>query len=135
MGRHLARRGVRPEVVLCSPSVRTRETLELVAKPLGAELEVEFDGELYLASERELQARIEQVPAGAESVLLVGHNPGVGELAAQLAGRGDREAIDALHDKFPTGALAEFRIDSPRWSQFARECELVSFVTPKTLRD
>ena len=135
MGRHLAGGGVRPDVVLCSPALRTRETLELVAKPLRAELAVEFDGELYLATERDLQARIEQVPDGAASVMLVGHNPGVGELAAQLAARGDPAAIDALHEKFPTGALAEFRIHSQRWRQFARGCELVSFVTPKTLPD
>jgi phosphohistidine phosphatase len=135
MGHHLAGRGVRPDVVLCSPAVRTRETLELVAQPLGAELDVEFDAELYLASERELEARIEQVSDGAASVMLVGHNPGLGELAAQLAGRGERRAIEALREKFPTGALAEFRIHSQHWRQFARGCELASFVTPKTVRD
>ena len=133
IGRYLAERGVRPDLVLCSPSARTRETLELVAKPLGSGLSVDFDGALYLASERDLQARIEQVPDDAGSVLRVGHNPGVAELALRLAVRGDPDALAELHRKFPTGALAELRIRSQRWRQFARGCELVGFVTPKRL--
>jgi phosphohistidine phosphatase len=133
IGRHFAERGARPDLVLCSPSVRTRETLELVAKPLGIDLSVDFDSELYLASERELQARIQQVPDDAGSVILVGHNPGLAELALKLAERGDPGALAELRRKFPTGALAEFRIHSQRWRQFARGCELVAFVTPKLL--
>lgn len=133
IGRHLAERGVRPDLVLCSPSVRTRETLELVAKPLAIELPVDFDSDLYLASEGDLQARIERVPDDAASVLLVGHNPGVAELALRLAVRGDPGALAGLRRKFPTGALAELRIHSQRWRSFARGCELVSFVTPKEL--
>ncbi len=133
IGRHLAERGARPDLVLCSPSVRTRETLELVAKRLGIELSVDFDDELYLASDRDLQARIQQVPDDAASVLLVGHNPGVAELVLRLAERGDPGALAELRRKFPTGALAEFRIHSQRWRQFARGCELVAFATPKQL--
>jgi phosphohistidine phosphatase len=133
IGRYLAERGAQPDLVLCSPSVRTRETLELVAKRLGSELPVDFDADLYLASEGDLQARIASVPDDAASVLLVGHNPGVAELALRLAVRGDPSALAGLRRKFPTGALAEFSVHSQRWRQLARGCELVSFVTPKEL--
>jgi len=133
IGRYLAERGVRPDHVLCSPSLRTRETLALVEKRLGTALSVEFEDELYLASERDLQARIERVPDDAASVLLVGHNPGVAELALRLAVRGDPGALAELRRKYPTGALAELRIHAQRWRQFARGCELVSFVTPKAI--
>ncbi len=133
IGRHLAKRGVRPELVLCSPSLRTRETLELVENELEAALSTEFDDALYLASERGLQARIASVPDGVASVMLVGHNPGIAELALRLAVRGDPDALADLRRKVPTGALAEFRIHSERWRQFARGCELVGFVTPKRL--
>ena len=133
IGRYLAEREVRPDLVLCSPSLRTRETLEVVEKALGTDLPVEFEDELYLASEGDLQARIERVPDDAASVLLVGHNPGVAELALRLAVRGDPDALAELHRKFPTGALAELRIHSQRWRQFARGCELIGFVTPKQL--
>jgi phosphohistidine phosphatase len=133
MGRQLAERGARLDLVLCSSSLRTRETFELVEKALGTALSVEFEDELYLASERDLQARIEQVPDDAASVLLVGHNPGVAELALRLAVRGDPDARAELRRKCPTGALAEFRVHSQRWRQFARGCELAAFVTPKQL--
>jgi len=134
IGRHLAGRGVRPDLALCSPALRTRETLDLVIKELGTELQVDFDNGLYLASEPELQARLEQVSESTGSVLLVGHNPGVAELALQLAVRGEPGALTALRQKFPTGALAEFRVRSEPWNRFARECELVAYVTPKQLR-
>jgi phosphohistidine phosphatase len=133
IGGDLARRGARPELVLCSPSVRTRETLELVQKELGAPLETEFDDELYLASERQLEKRIEWVDDSVGSVMLVGHNPGMEELAKRLAVRGDSDGIAALREKFPTAALAEYRIHSQRWRQLVRASELVSFVTPKQL--
>src|SRR5262249_26295251 len=100
IGHHLARCGARPDLVLCSPSARTRETLELVQKELGTALAAEFDDELYLASERQLQKRIEQVDDPAASVMLVGHNPGLAELALQLAVRGDADALEALRHKF-----------------------------------
>ena len=135
IGRHLAEREVRPELVLCSPALRTRETIELVQKGLGVALTVDLEEELYLASERDLRKRIEQTADDVTSVMLVGHNPGLGELALRLAVRGVRDALAALREKVPTGALAEFRIDSQRWRQFARGCELVAFVTPKALRD
>ena len=135
IGRHLAERGVRPDLVLCSPSLRTRETIDLVEKALGTALSIEYEDDLYLASERDLRRRIEQVPDGVDSLLLVGHNPGIAELALQISVRGYADALAELRRKFPTGALAELRIHSPRWSQFARGCELVTFVTPKAIRD
>lgn len=135
IGRHLAERGARPELVLCSPSLRTRETLERVAKALGWELSADFDDDLYLASEHDLRKRVEQAPDGAASLLLVGHNPGIAELALKLAVRGHPDALTELRTKFPTGALAEFRIQAPHWRHFARGCELTAFVTPKQLRD
>jgi len=133
IGRHLAEREVRPELVLCSSALRTRETIELVEKGLGAALAVEFEDELYLASERDLRKCVEQVADDVGSVMLVGHNPGLGELALELATRGHSGALAELRRKFPTGALAELRTHSQRWGHFARGCELVSFVTPKQL--
>jgi phosphohistidine phosphatase len=133
MGRYLAKRGVRPDLVLCSPSARTRETLELVSAALGNELPVRFEESLYLAPEDDLLERLEEVPDDVGSVLLVGHNPGIAELAMRLARRGDRDALDALARKFPTGALAELRVSASGWDGLGRGCELLGFVTPKRL--
>ena len=133
MGRYLAKRGVRPELVLCSPSVRTRETLELVCAALGGALEALYEDALYLAGEDALLERLEELSDDVASVMLVGHNPGVAELALLLARRGDPDALAALSRKYPTGALAELRVGAPRWRGLGRGCELVSFVTPKRL--
>jgi phosphohistidine phosphatase len=134
IGRHLAESEAVPELVLCSSSLRTRETIQLVAKGLGAELEVDYENDLYLASERDLRERVAQVPERVDSLLLVGHNPGIAELALALAARGQPDALAQMRNKFPTGALAELRVHSAKWSHFARGgCELVAFVTPKQL--
>lgn len=134
IGRHLAARGVRPDLVLCSPSLRTRETIERVAKELGGALAIEFEEELYLASDRDLRERIASAPDDVGSLMLVGHNPGFEQIAQELAVSGDARALAALREKFPTGALAEFSAPAQRWRQFARGCELVTFVTPKSIR-
>jgi phosphohistidine phosphatase len=134
IGRHLAKCEVRPDLVLCSPSVRTRETLELVADELGPPpLSTLFEDALYLSGEDDLLERLEEVPDDVASVLLVGHNPGIAELALRLAKRSEPEALATLQRKFPTGALAELRLAAPRWPDLGRGCELASFKTPKRL--
>jgi phosphohistidine phosphatase len=134
IGRYLAARGVRPDLVLCSPSLRTRETIELVAGQLGSVPAIEFEEQLYLASERTLLEQIGRASDDLASLLLVGHNPGLEQLALELAARGNAGALDRMREKFPTGALAGFSAPAPRWRQFARGCELVTFVTPKSIR-
>jgi phosphohistidine phosphatase len=84
VGRHLAARGAHFDLVLCSSSLRTRETADLVAKGFGAPLPIEFEDALYLASERDLRERIQDVSDDVASLVLIGHNPGIAELALQL---------------------------------------------------
>ena len=98
-----------------------------------ARLPIEFEVELYLASERDLRERIQEVSGDVASLLLIGHNPGIAELALQLAARGHPEALADMRHKFPTAALAELGVRAQRWRHFARGCELASFVTPKQL--
>jgi len=134
IGRHLAQRAVCPDLALCSSALRARQTLERVIAALDAEPEIRVESDLYLASEGALLRRLEELPDGASSVLLVGHNPGIGELAAQLAVRGGSDGVEEVREAYPTGALAELRLGSQRWRDLARGCELVAFVTPKQLR-
>jgi phosphohistidine phosphatase len=128
---HLRRTGFEPELVLCSSAVRTRETLELVRPALG-DATVVFEEELYGASSEELVARIRVVPDAVESVMVIGHNPGLHELALFLASAGDE--LERLEVKFPTAALATF--DLPKsWSELApAEATLAAYVVPKQLR-
>jgi len=112
---HLRELTERPELVLCSSSVRTVETLERIRKALPAETTIRIEDDLYGADAEELLARVRRLPASVTSALLIGHNPGVGELAAMLAGHGDREMRTALATKFPTAALARLAFDQA-WS-------------------
>lgn len=107
MGRDLERRGWRPDAALVSTAKRTRQTWDLVAAELAAPPRPEFRGALYEASAEQLLAELRQAPAAAATVLLIGHNPGMEDLARQLAGDGsDAQALGRLHEKFPTAALA-----------------------------
>lgn len=123
VGRHLREQRIEVSLVLCSSARRARETLELVQPP-G---EVELEHGLYGASAEELLSRLREVPEEHETVMLVGHNPAIEELACRLAG------FDFAGDKYPTGALATFSFSGP-WRELAPgAAELESFVRPREL--
>ncbi len=122
---YLRESGIPVSLVLCSSARRARETLELVEP--GGEIRVE-DG-LYAASASELIGRLRHVPDETETVMLVGHNPGIQELAAQLSG--DRSPL--VGRRFPTGALAALSFNGP-WRRLAPgQAQLTSFITPREL--
>ena len=130
---HLNREGIRPALILCSSSRRTRQTLELVAAALpDAPTHVEAD--LYGAGEGSLLGRLHRLPDTADSVLLVGHNPGLQDLAVALAEGGDAETLARLRAKMPTGALATLAAPVTRWRDLRPGGgELVAFVVPREL--
>ena len=131
MAEHLRMNAIKPEVVLCSSSRRTRETLEGVA-PAGQRL---FESELYSATAGDLVDRLRRVPDDTASVMLIGHNSAVQMLILRLARR-DADAADdraAVERKFPTGALATLTFDCG-WSELgAGSATLSAFVVPKEL--
>jgi phosphohistidine phosphatase len=128
---HLRDEGVAPELVLCSSSQRTRETLERIAPALGDEVRVEIERELYAASPDRLLERLRAVDDDAESVMLIGHNPGIEQLALSLAG--DGEKLTDVRRKYPTAALATLEFDG-RWSELEPgTARLTDFVKPKQL--
>ena len=129
---HLNTAGITPDLVLCSSSRRTRETLEGVA--VGGEHVIEPD--LYGASCQDVLQRLRRVPEEIESVMLVGHNPTLQALVLRLA---DDEAatngppLAEVRRKFPTGALATLTFDGT-WQELSpRSARLASYVRPKSL--
>ena len=130
---HVLELGIEPDIVLCSTARRTRETLELLRPALGATRSVLFEEELYAASAAALLERLRAVPDGVVSVLLIGHNPGLQDLALLLASTGAELA--QLEAKFPTGALATLVLPNAAWRQLSRgDAALGDFVVPKQLR-
>jgi phosphohistidine phosphatase len=131
MATYIAAASIRPELVLCSPALRARQTLEHVRVSLG-DPEVVIDAELYTFDAQPLLARVRSVPDGVASVMVVGHNSAIQDLAVTLARSGDRLAD--LHAKYPTGALAELELDAPSWSGIGPgDGALTRFVTPRSL--
>ena len=76
IGKNMRRKKIRPSLVLCSPSLRTRQTLEAIEPSLGKGSSVELEPELYAASEVKLLERLQALPESVDSVMLIGHNPG-----------------------------------------------------------
>jgi phosphohistidine phosphatase len=135
MGAYLAAKAVLPSVVLCSSAKRAAETLDRVLRELPVRPTVHTARSLYLADPEELLDQIRETRDDAEALLLVGHNPGLEELALALVAKGDERARRRMESKFPTGALAEIHFDCARWHQvdFGRG-ELRDFRTPRELR-
>jgi len=118
--------GVRPDLVLCSSAARARATLDRVLPALG-DPRVLVERGLYHASANGLLGRVRALPDEAAAVMLVGHNPGLHELACLLAPPGPAT--------FPTGALATLEAGVASWSALAGgSATLTALVRPRTLR-
>jgi len=135
MGRAMRELKLKPDLVLCSTSVRTRATLALVLLELGPPPpQVEYDDHLYLATPAAMLARLRKVPDTMHHVMIVGHNPGTHALALELTGAARREDMAELASKFPTAAFANITFDASRWRDLkSGSGRLVVFLTPRKL--
>lgn len=133
LGEHLRENDIRPVLVLCSTSRRTRETLEGVA-PGGETL---IEAELYHADAEQLLDRLRRVSDDVESVMVIGHNPTLQITALRLseagASNGDGSHRAQISQKFPTGALATLSFEC-QWRELGPGCaRLVDYVRPKAI--
>ncbi|MGH3149769.1 MAG: SixA phosphatase family protein [Streptosporangiaceae bacterium] len=127
IGRWLRDRGYLPEVVVCSDARRTRQTWKLVARQLGGSPAVRFDQRAYAASGLTLLYLARELPAACRSALLIGHNPGVSDLARSLL-----EPAEA-GISVPPAAVAVLEVDGD-WPGLASGlARLLDFTTPASL--
>lgn len=127
--------GLCPDVILVSTARRTMETLE-VLEPWDETPLIEPMDSLYLANPMQLTAALHGVAETVRSVMVIGHNPGLHDLALSLAGPrtsqgGPNER--ALAEGFPTAALAEFVVAGSWWDLREGGGRLVRFLTPRML--
>ncbi|TPM34087.1 histidine phosphatase family protein [Mesorhizobium sp. B2-2-2] len=133
IGRELAARGWLPDRALVSPALRTRETWRLVDAELPAHPRVAFSDALYEASATDILGQIRHVDSSNDSLLVVGHNPGLQDLAKQLAGPGsEAKARRRLEGKFATAAFARLVFEGA-WSNLS-SARLTHCLRPKDLR-
>jgi phosphohistidine phosphatase len=134
VGVHFAQQGFQPSLVLCSSARRTRETLDALLPHLPDPPELVVEERIYLASGGQLLARLQEVDDRQSGVLLIGHNPGIAELAQALPGCGERASLRRLAARFPTAASAVCEFDLERWRNLAPGSgRLLSYATPKDL--
>ncbi len=131
MGNYMQQHGILPDLILCSAAVRARETLDLIIASLDGEPAVEIDEGLYLAGAGTLLDRLRRLGDEPESVMVIGHNPGLHDLALSLAIPGEQQIPVA---KYPTGALTELKFAGRSWTDIGpRTGDVVRFVAPRTL--
>ncbi len=135
IGGFMRAHGLVPDLVFCSAARRARETWALVATEFDADIDVSFTDELYHGSPIRLLNVLRGAPETAKAVALVGHSPGMENLAARLSGPGsDIAGLNLLRGKFPTAALAVIELNADRWDAVEEGGgRLIRFVRPKDL--
>ena len=114
MGRVLADAGLTPDLALVSSAARTRQTWEEASRAFGREIETYADKRLYLAGSAAMRAMVEELEGRDGTLILVGHNPGIHQLALQLLIEGAAAAstIARITSKFPTASAVAFEVDA-----------------------
>ena len=134
MADYLSAHGIVPAQILCSPALRTRETLEYMEAKLDATIPIRFEKGIYNADAPSLLRRMRRLSDVLPSVMVIGHNPGIERLALMLSGDGDATARDKLANKYPTGTLAIMTASIDHWSELGPEvARLEAFVCPNDL--
>lgn len=128
IGRAVADAGFQIEAVACSDAVRTRQTLDGLRPALPAGCSETFDHGLYSEGIEGYWATIRR--GAASSLLVVGHNPGIGEVARALCGQGDAGALKELAERFPTATLAVVDLPCPLASAEPGSGRLVRLIRP-----
>jgi phosphohistidine phosphatase len=123
-----------PDVVLCSSARRTVDTLDGIRAALPKRASIDVSDDLYLAGADTLLSRLHGLDSKVRGAMLIGHNPGLEDLATLLVGAGDAELRAQLAAKFPTGALAALSFDGP-WNHLgAGTARIIALFMPRRPR-
>src|SRR5688572_15757002 len=107
MGIALAERKLTPDLILCSPARRTRQTLELLLPARATKPKIDFPEALYVFGDGTAYLDVIHKRAKtAPTLMIIGHNPSLAALADRLAGSGHELSLAAMRRKFPTAAIA-----------------------------
>ena len=125
MGRYLRKQKIEPNLILCSPAERARRTAALFVKAAGLGSELRYDERIYEASALQLLEVVTQADESADTLLLVGHNPGMEELVLLLTG--ETRAMT-------TAALAKISLTADKWGKVKEQAGRLDWlVRPRDL--
>jgi phosphohistidine phosphatase len=137
MGAYLKAKRYKPDLILCSTARRTVETCELIRPSLG-DITVAFEEGLYLAGPRSIVDRLRRLDDSVGSAMVIGHNPGLEQLAGGLSASPKSESEEKLHrrmrEKFSTCALAVIQFPAKTWREIKTGGGvLTDFMRPRDL--
>jgi len=131
LARRLAETDKRPDVVVCSPAKRARQTLATIEGTLSSRVVIRIDPVVYEAGPDELLGALWDLEPTAATVMVIGHNPTLQDLALRLIAPDGSDALTRLRAKFPTGALATLLVPN-RWDLLTTaSAHLQSLWTPR----
>ncbi|MCH7630529.1 MAG: histidine phosphatase family protein [Proteobacteria bacterium] len=134
IGAHIKDKGLIPDLIISSPSARTRETLERLQKGMARQVFSQYPKILYLASPETILNTIRTAADSVARLMIAGHNPGMHQLALRLAKAGSHQDYAAMELKFPTAALAEIAFPGEDWTNLKEGGgELKRFILPRSL--
>lgn len=119
MGEVMARKGLLPDLIISSPAKRAMQTAVLVKESSGSNASIQYDEKIYEASPQALKGVISQAGDDLESIMIVGHNPGIEGLINHLTGN---------LAPMPTAALAAISLDIAAWNKIDANCGNLQFV-------
>ena len=126
MAKLLQEEGLTPDMILSSPTLRTRDTATIVAKYSGYRGQISLIPSLYMADPEEYVKALHNLPDDFKQVLIVGHNPGIAELV---------ELLTMKAEEMPTAAIAYVKLSITNWSSLDSKTkgDLVTVWLPKEL--
>lgn len=136
MGAYIARHALIPDLTLVSTAQRTRETWQRMSAALPAHPQLVYEEKLYNAGSRTALAILRKIEGIVPAVMVIGHNPGLHDLARNLVASGDIEARERLNEGLPTAGLVVIDFAAETWDRLhAHAGRLERFVTPRSLAD
>ncbi len=135
MGEHIHDYGVRWNRVLASPAARVTQTIEIAGEAAKSSPPVIWDRRIYLANSATLMDLLREQPDDANSIIMVGHNPGLEDLIFDLVpDDGQNPLREIVEVKFPTAAFAVLELDIAKWSDLKDNCaKLIHLQRPRDI--
>jgi phosphohistidine phosphatase len=131
----LRRAKITPDLVICSTAVRAQQTLDPIIKAMKKPPKIVLVRGIHEGAQQTLWEQLWNLPESAKTVLLIGHNPALHNLALELAHADLDTPLPSADEKFPTGAMASFRFDGAWKALEPHRAFLASYITPKTVAE
>ena len=127
MAKHLKELELKPDLILCSPALRTKQTAEYFCDKLKYNYDkIVFDKRIYESSTEEYMSVIRETDSKIKSLMLIGHNPSITDFANQF--------LENKIDEVPTTGVVWLQFENDDWEIYrTTPCKPKYFLTPKTI--